>query len=194
MKLPELTRGVECGVRKRLRHLFNQSDAQSQQSGKSWYKSANKICLKFAMKYDYAPEVVANVLSALSPRNKWERNIIDCENVLKAVRLGMPPEQAKVCTFNTNKFKAFDFARSGSSIKTTSPKTFAFVRNIAELDDTKVTIDVWHLRACFGETIETGLTPKKYKRLEAITIQEAKKVGLKGYEFQAIVWEVIRNL
>ena len=194
MKLPELTKSTETSVRKRLRHLFNQSDEQSQKSGRDWYKSANKICLNFAIKYDYAPEVVANVLSSLSPRNKWERNIIDCENVLKAVRLGIGPEQVKVCTFNTNKFKAFAFANGGSSIKTTSPKTFAFVRNIAELDDTKVTIDVWHLRACFGETIETGLTPKKYKRLEAITIQEAKKLGLKGYEFQAIVWEVIRNL
>jgi hypothetical protein len=61
------------------------------------------------------------------------------------------------------------------------------------LDDTKVTIDLWHLRACFGETIETGLTLKRYRELERITIQEAKKVGLKGYEFQAIVWEALRN-
>ena len=93
-------------------------------------------------------------------------------------------EAVKVCTFHGNKFKAFAIARGELSILATSTKTFAFVRNIGALDETKVTIDLWHLRACFGATIETGLTLKRYRELERITIEEAKKVGLKGYEFR----------
>jgi hypothetical protein len=112
---------------------------------------------------------------------------------LKAVRWGVPAEHIKVCTFHANKFKAFAIARGELTISETSPKTFAFVRNIGALDETKVTIDLWHLRACFGETVEGGLTLKRYRELERLTIDEAKKVGLKGYEFQAIVWEALRN-
>lgn len=193
MIFPELTPQVEKSVRKRLRSLFNEASNEQIVSGRNWYKKAHDICLDFAIRFDTTTETVANVISALSPRNKWERNIEDCRNVLQAVTLGQSPEDVKVCTFNNNKYKAFEIARHNGRIKKQAPKTFAFVRNISALDATRVTIDVWHLRACFGETIDAGLTPKRYQRLEEITLAEARKVGLKGYEYQAIIWEVIRN-
>ena len=193
MKLTALTKYQRSKVRVNLRDIFNSATEADIVGGVKWYKSAHDICLKYATKYDTTTERVAQIMSALSPNNKWERNIIDTESVLKAVKAGATAEQVKVCTFHANKFKAFAIARGELSIAATSPKTFAFVRNIGALDDTKVTIDLWHLRACFGETIETGLTLKRYRELERITIDEAKKVGLKGYEFQAIVWEALRN-
>ena len=193
MKMPEITKYTESQIRKRLRQLFNEATSDELESGLNWYKEANQICKDYALTFKQSPEVVANVLSALSPRNKWLRNVGDTFRVLDAVNRNVRPELISVCTFNTNKFKAFDIAKNGVTIKKTSPKTHAFVRNIAELDENFVTIDVWHLRACFGETIDTGLTPKKYEQLQAITISEAQKIGLKGYQFQAVVWEVIRN-
>lgn len=193
MKMTALTKYQRSKVRVNLRDIFNSATEADIVGGVKWYKSAHDICLKYATKYDTTTERVAQIMSALSPNNKWERNIIDTESVLKAVKAGATAEQVKVCTFHANKFKAFAIARGELSIAATSPKTFAFVRNIGALDDTKVTIDLWHLRACFGETIETGLTLKRYRELERITIEEAKKVGLKGYEFQAIVWEALRN-
>jgi hypothetical protein len=192
MTLQALTPSIERSVRKRLRTLFNEATTEQLKSGSAWYKKAHDICLDYAKEFGTTTEVVANVISALSPRNKWERNIEDCYSVMKAVKLGYKPEDIKVCTFNANKYKAFDIARNGARISKSAPKTYSFVRNISALDVHRVTIDVWHLRACFGKTVEGGLTPKRYKRLEDITIQEAKKFGLRGYEFQAIIWEVIR--
>ena len=193
MKLKALTKYQRAKVRANLREIFNSATDADVVNGAKWYKSAHDICLRYAAQYDTTTERVAQILSALSPNNKWERNIIDTESVLKAVRWGVPAEHIKVCTFHANKFKAFAIARGELTISATSPKTFAFVRNIGALDETKVTIDLWHLRACFGATIETGLTLKRYRELERLTIDEAKKVGLKGYEFQAIVWEALRN-
>jgi hypothetical protein len=193
MKMTALTKYQRAKVRVNLRDLFNGATEVDIIRGANWYKSAHDICLRYALRYDTTTERVAQIMSALSPNNKWERNIIDTECVLKAVAGGMTAEQVKVCTFHANKFKAFAIARGELNITATSPKTFAFVRNIGALDSTKVTIDLWHLRACFGATIETGLTLKRYRELERITIQEAKKVGLKGYEYQAIVWEALRN-
>ena len=67
------------------------------------------------------------------------------------------------------------------------------MNNIARLDGNFVTVDLWHLRACFNTTIKTGLTPKNYDTIQQITIEEATKVGLSGYEYQAIIWETLRN-
>ena len=191
-KLKNITPYMAKKIRENLRMYFDLASQDQIESGKHWYYNAHDICTELAGS-KYTPEQVAGVISALSPRNKWERNIIDAGTVLRAVNDGLLPEYVKVCTFNTNKFKAFEIAKGNRTITDVSRKTYAFIRNIAVLDPDRVTVDVWHLRACFGKTIDTGLTPKRYDIIEAITLDEAKKVGLKGFEYQAIIWEVVRD-
>ena len=193
MKLKQITQYQKSKIKKNLLDVYARRSEQDMQDGLAWYKSANTICLDLSNEFKHSPLVVAQVLSALSPRNKWERNIYDTRQVLKAVRDKKEPEDIKVCTFNNNKQKAFDIALGKRGIDKASPKTYSFVKNISELDDTKVTIDVWHLRACFGKTIEAGLTPLRYKQIEKVTLKCAEMVGVRGYEFQAIIWGVIRN-
>jgi len=191
-KLKDITPYMAKKIRENLRMYFDLASQDQIESGKQWYYNASDICNELAGDH-FTAEQVAGVISALSPRNKWERNIIDAETVLNAVREGLLPEYVKVCTFNTNKFKAFEIAKGNRTITDVSRKTYAFIRNIARLDPARVTVDVWHLRACFGKTIDTGLTPKRYDMIEAITLDEAKRVGLKGFEYQAIIWEVVRD-
>jgi len=193
MKIKSLSPYHKRKIKKNLLEMYETRTDQHTEEGMKWYKTANQICIDMGKQLDYDPAVVAQVISALSPRNKWERNIIDTRTVLKAVNEGMNPEDVKVCTFNTNKNKAFEIARGERGIDQASPKTYSFVKNIAELDDTKVTIDVWHLRACFGKTIDSGLTPLRYRQLEKLTLKCAEMVGIRGYEFQAIVWGIVRN-
>jgi hypothetical protein len=159
-----------------------------------WYSQANKLVDDLSLEFEMCtPEQIAGIISALSPRNKWERNIYDTTQVLRAVEKGKGPEDIKVCTFNTNKHKAFEIARGNLNIDHSSRKTYSFVKNIANLDSDYVTIDVWHLRAMFGKTVESGLTPSRYDELAKITIEEASEVGLLGYQYQAIIWECIRE-
>ena len=191
-KLKNITPYMANKIRENLRTYFDLATTEQIESGRNWYRNAQTIC-KTLSGDDYTPEQVAGVISALSPRNKWERNIEDAETVLSAVIDGLLPEHVKVCTFNTNKFKAFEIAKGDRTIDITSRKTYAFIRNIAHLDPNRVTVDVWHLRACFGKTIDTGLTPKRYDIIEQITLEEAHKVGLEGFEYQAIIWEVVRD-
>jgi len=193
MKLGSVTPYYKRKVRSNLLGLYGQATSENIDNGLRWYKTANVICNELAMEFDTTTERVAQVLSALSPRNKWERNIIDTRAVLEAVRDGIDPSEVKVCTFNSNKMKAFAIAKGELDIQQESPKTYSFVRNISALDENKVTIDVWHLRACFGKTITSGLTPLRYEELERLTIKLAERLGLRGYEFQAIVWDTIRQ-
>jgi hypothetical protein len=191
-KIKDITPYMAKKIRENLRMYFDLATQDQIESGKQWYYRAHEICKRLAGD-KFTPEQAAGVISALSPRNKWERNIIDAETVLNAVYYGDGPEDVKVCTFNTNKYKAFEIAKGNRTITDVSRKTYAFIRNIAGLDPDRVTVDVWHLRACFGSTIDTGLTPKRYDIIEAITLDEAKRVGLKGFEYQAIIWEVVRD-
>lgn len=193
MKIKSLSPYHKRKIKKNLLEMYEKRTDQHTQEGMQWYKTANQICIDMGKQLDYDPAVVAQVISALSPRNKWERNIIDTRTVLEAVNKGMNPEDVKVSTFHSNKNKAFEIARGERGIDQASPKTYSFVKNIAELDASKVTIDVWHLRACFGKTIDSGLTPLRYKQLEKLTLKCAEMVGVRGYEFQAIVWGIVRN-
>ncbi len=183
-------------ISENLEYFFNKVSEDDYNEGLVWYQTANDIVQNLSKKYNFQPIIVANVLSALSPRNKWERNIFDTEQVLKAVNEGKDHDSVKVCTFNNNKIKAFELAqgnREGIEYSN-SPKTHSFVRNIAELNENFVTVDVWHTRAAFDKMIvPTSLSASNYDDIRDITIKNAKKHNIKPFEYQAIVWCSIRN-
>jgi len=183
-------------VSKNLDFFFNLATNKEIKEGKEWYKVANKFCVDAATKYNTEPLVVASIVSALSPRNKWENNLKDAIKVLEAVKDGKQPEQIKVSTFHKNKFKAFNIAKGLQEITEDSRKTFNFVRNIAHLDPQALTIDIWHLRACLRQFKSIGsasIGRLAYEQIKSLTIKKANKLGLKGYELQAIIWLSIQN-
>ncbi len=177
-----------------LMYFYNLASESDFNNGVTWYKEAHIFCVNLANEYNTTFEIVANVLSALSPRNKWEQNKKDTIKVFKAINKGQNENDIKVCTFSKNKRKAFKIAKKELLITENSPKTYSFVQNIAFLNDNFVTIDVWHYRASFNKMrIKKALTKLEYYQLEKLTINLAEKIGLKGYEFQAIIWCAIRN-
>ena len=174
-----------------LDYFFNLATPEQIEQGKRWYKDANEFCQDVAKEYGTEPLIVASVISALSPRNRWKRNLIDAKNVFKAIKEGKTANDIKVCTFNKNKFKAFELAKGNIFITEDSLKTYNFVRNIAHLDPTALTIDIWHFRACLKQFIGIGnqkIGKVFYSQVKALTIRKANKLGLKGYEYQAILW------
>ena len=183
-------------VSKNLDYFLNLATNQDIKSGKEWYKVANKFCKDNATKYNTSPLVVASIVSALSPRNKWNNNLKDAIKVLQAVQDGKQPEEIKVSTFHKNKFKAFNIAKGLQEITEDSRKTYNFVRNIAHLDPQALTIDIWHIRACLKQFKSIGsasIGKTAYEQIKSLTINKANKLGLKGYELQAIIWLSIQN-
>jgi hypothetical protein len=183
-------------VRKNLEYFYSEAlqDQELYEDGQAWYLRANIWCERIAVKYGISAYKVASVLSALSPRNKWQRNKHDAEQVIKTWRNGGKPEDINVCTFTSNKEKAFGILNNVQEIEPKSLKTRAFLLNIAYLDQEAITVDVWHLRACFDRMIvPKSLTPKIYDQIQSITLKIAKEKGIRGYEFQAIVWGAVRG-
>lgn len=180
-----------------LDQLFDQATAQDIKNGLNWYKEANNICKDIAIKYNTTTMTAAGVISALSPRNKWDQNIKDTYTVFEAVKNNLGPEDVKVCTFNKNKFKAFAIAKNEIFITDKSLKTFNFVNNIANLDSNYLTVDIWHLRACLGKKIKidsASIGRIAYKQIKALTIKKAQNLGLKGFELQAVLWVLMQRI
>ncbi len=173
-------------------------DFDSFREGILWYKEAQAFCKQLNEKYDINLYVCAAVLSCLSPNNKWHRNKIDAEGVILAFINGFGPDNIKVSTYNRNKLKAFRIL-NGELITESSPKTHAFAMNVGRLSPEHITIDKWHIRACLCGVEEgkvdcsESITIKQYRRVEQITSKVAQKLGLKGYEFQAMIWVEIKK-
>lgn len=181
-------------IRMNLQHFYDQAGAHDIANGVDWYPQFQRWCCEVANKYMTNNEVVANVFSALSPRNRLHTNMQDTITVFDAVGIGISADDVRVSTYHSNKRKAFDIATGKRTILPKSLKTYAFVQNIAYLNSDYVTIDVWHMRACFDRMIvPKSLTPIIYEQIQELTIKQANKNGLTGYEFQAIIWESIRK-
>jgi len=184
--------------RSNLRTWYNRATKDEIKQGLVWYKDAMDFAKQLSTDYGVRGEVAAGVISALSPNNRWERNKYDAVQVLMAVRDNVPMDDVKVCTYDANKAKAFAIAKGDRKILTSSPKTYAFARNVGENDSDFVTIDKWHLRACQtsskkSKTCRESVTPKQYRIIQEETVKVAKEMGVKAYQFQAIVWVTIRN-
>ena len=194
--MKKLTEKQLIKVSNNLNYWFNKATTEDIKNGLKWYPIANDICKDIATKFNTTSLKAAQVISALSPRNKWEQNIKDSYKVFEAVKFGIHPTDIKVCTFHTNKFKAFNIVSNELSITDKSLKTFNFVHNIAHLSSDHLTIDIWHLRACFSRMMQidkASIGRIAYGQIKALTIKKAHKLGLKGYELQAIIWNSIRN-
>ena len=81
------------------------------QLGVDWYPSALDIANRIAVKYGVSAEIAAGVIAALSPNNRWERNIVDAEAIIKCWAAGGTRTDmlnVKVCTYGKMKAKAVD--------------------------------------------------------------------------------------
>jgi len=103
---------------------FTLATSQEVQLGCDWYPSALKIATRIADKYGLRVETVAGVIAALSPSNRWERNIFDAEALIKVWRAGATRDEVldpdapiiKVCTYLGQKTKAWDILTTSDPV------------------------------------------------------------------------------
>jgi len=189
--MKKLTSAACRNISSNLDYFFNIATKSEIKQGLQWYKEANNEANEISKKYNLDIYKVSQVISALSPRNKWKQNIKDANKLCEAYCLGLHPTDIKVCTFHTNKFKAFNILANNTEITNKSLKTFNFVNNIAYLSKEHLTIDIWHLRACFFNDIKinsASIGKLAYEQIKVLTIDKANKLGLQGFELQAIIW------
>ena len=171
--------------------------------GLTWYINANTDCMKIANTLELPLHIVIGVVSALSPNNKWERNIINAEDLCKAFINGQDMDSIKVSTYHKMKQKAWHILETMPSYDETitilnGKKIVSFFRNISG-DETDITID-GHARNIYYNdrqgltTPNTNIKKNEYLDIQKAYLRASKKLGVKAYELQAITWVAWRRI
>ena len=183
--------------------IYKLANASEIKHGLTWYVNANTDCMRIANTLELPLHIVIGVVSALSPNNKWERNIVNAEDLCNAFINGQDMDSIKVSTYHKMKQKAWHILETMPSYEETitilnGKKIVSFFRNISG-DETDITID-GHARNIYYNDRQGLTTPNtNIRKLEYLDIQKAylrasKKLGVKAYELQAITWVAWRRI
>lgn len=185
-------------IRYNITKTLNRATPEQIQSGLKWYARARAHALEIAEETGTKLSTTAEVISILSPFNRWSANL-EQANALIFAHTYAPDEEALAhavskipfTTFEANVTKALARLYGAKVLTPQSPKTYNFAQNIrGNLEP--VTIDRWILRAI--KYPATSLTPKEYQEIEEVFQEYARtRTDYKPAQLQAILWETVRT-
>ena len=191
---------------KNIKAIHQLATLTERQDGMMWYPNAYQIASRLADRYGITTAQAIGVIAALSPRNRWERNVQDADSLIVAFQAG-GPEQAqltKVCTFGANKAKAIKILSIPEGYQGMSevleilsgPKLREFASCIAGQPD--VCIDGHAF--CIWAANRTGLKDvpaigvKLRREIKADYTTAADELGITPSACQAITWCAWRRI
>jgi hypothetical protein len=182
-------------------NIYRMATPEEKKHGIVWYATALATCMRIAQDTDTPLHIVVGVCAALSPNNKWERNIDNTKDLIVAYLNGDHIESIKVSTYNAMKRKAWSILdampdHNGVIEILNGQKIVSFYRNI--MGDDTCTVD-GHARNIYYNQREgltsdkTNIGKKEYIEIQKAYVEAGKKVqfngrALKAFEMQAITW------
>ena len=192
--------------------VFDLASAGEVTEGLDWYDRAHRIAERLSSIYNVDIALAAGVIAALSPNNRWERNVVDAENIIRAYIAGTNDDvmNVKVCTYGKMKAKAIKILEAGNftdaeDIATilNGQKITAFFWCIVGSED-HVCIDGHAYSIWFGDRLTMKEVPNIGKRLwsnierdyllATDLINKRDKSDLTPFQVQAITWCAWRRL
>lgn len=169
---------------------FRASDDQVIE-GLEWYDVAGGIADDIAAQNGISREHAAAVISHLSPRTDWNRNVRGAYGLASG-------GETEGCV-GSNIARAAVALASDTPLDTFGPdahKTRRFARNILG-DREGVTVDIWAARAAWMEVYPKADKPLDwvgvYRACELAYRTVAAEIGIAPAELQAVVWVTIKN-
>lgn len=183
--------------------IYSMATPEEIAGGSVWYIEAQKQCQLIAKRLSLPLATVAGVVAALSPNNKWERNIINAEELCEAYLAGDAVESVKVSTYHAMKDKAWAILSEGPSDRDTiiaqlkGQKIVAFFRCI--MGENTCCVDghahnIWRDERNPLSGDKSYIGAKLYRTIAADYAKAGAKLGKKAYEIQAITWVVWRRI
>lgn len=182
--------------------FFSASQAELEE-GRQWYATANLAARNIATRYNMKTDKVAAVIAALSPNNRWHRNVRDAEALIRVHVISGEYDTIKVSTYSKNKEKAIRILNDEQPIDVLGgEKVRAFYACISGGD--AVCVDGHAFAIWSGQRIPTTKTPKisaklynqisgDYRKATAV-INEVTGSCYTPSQIQAITWVTWRNL
>jgi hypothetical protein len=180
---------------------YRAADSVQVNEGLLWYDDAQKAAHDIALKYDIAVYLVVAVIAALSPNNKWSRNVINADALIGAFLRGDGIDAVKVSTYHAMKKKAWDILAARPDYETAKTmlkgqKITSFFCDI--MGEFNVTIDGHARNIAYDEKVgltddRTNIGVREYRALQAAYEEAARRLRLMPYQLQAITWRVWRD-
>lgn len=181
--------------------VYRDADAVQYNEGLAWYPDAQKAAHDIAALHGIAVYLVVAVIAALSPNNKWSRNVTNAATLIDAFLRGDGIDSVKVSTYHAMKRKAWDILAArpdydGAKAMLKGQKITSFFMDI--MGEFNVTIDGHARNIAYGERVgltddRTNIGVREYRALQAAYEEAARRVGLMPYQLQAITWRVWRD-
>jgi len=173
----------------RIVRTYDRATDEDRANGAAWYGDGESIIETLSAESGYSREHVAAVVSHLSPRTTWSRNVYGATML---VTTGTAP----TC-IGSNVERARRALDSDAPLDTFGgPKTRRFARNLLG-DRSVVTVDVWAARIAFGSTVDNPEAVLSragvYDAVEHAYILAGRRLGVDPVTVQATTWVVIRN-
>lgn len=184
--------------------VFFQASVAEVLEGLQWYTRASDAAQVIAENYlDGRYNAAAGIIAALSPNNRWERNVKDAEKLAKVFASGGDLDEVKVSSYGANKVKAISILSGNDPLDVLGGhKVRAFYRCI--IGEDAVCVDGHAYSIWLGERVATSSTPKISDKLynqiaEDYRIAAKQISNIKGEfytpaQIQAITWVTWRNL
>ena len=187
--------------------IYKLATPEEKRDGIGWYANAYSDCNRIALDLSVPVHIVTGVVAALSPNNKWDRNVVNARELIQAFVNGDDMDSVKVSTYHTMKKKAWSILEDmpdheGVVVLLNGQKIVSFYRNI--MGDDTCTVDGHAKNIYYGERHgltddRTNVGKKEYKTISDAYVKAGKRVrvngrSLKAFEIQAITWVVWRRI
>ena len=205
---PGYSMGVNQGTHpmtaKNILAVYNLATKAELHEGRCWYSDAKILATALADQYGVSVRTAVGVIAALSPRNKWRRNLLDAEALLKVAQVDLKAAaEVKVCTFGANRAKALAIIAADcesdealfSILK--GAKLVEFAKCILGYSD-EVCIDGHAYSIWLGDRVALknvpNITKKMREQIKADYCRAAELLNAPAYEVQAVTWCAWRRL
>jgi hypothetical protein len=187
--------------------VYRQATPDEKRDGVVWYAEALASCMNISNDTSVPLHIVVGVCAALSPNNKWDRNVQNARDLIVAFINGDYIDSVKVSTYHAMKRKAWGILEAmpdhdGVIALLNGQKIVSFYRNIVG-DDT-CTIDGHARNIYYGERVgltndKSNVGKREYAEIQSAYVKAGKKVrlngrSLKAFEMQAITWVAWRRI
>tara|TARA_R110000744_G_scaffold23133_6_gene58796 strand:+ start:442 stop:1047 length:606 start_codon:yes stop_codon:yes gene_type:complete len=184
--------------------IWNLATPQEKVDGACWYLDAARDAEMIAINNDVPFVTVVGVIAALSPNNKWTRNVTNAATLVEAFMNGDDIESFKVSCYSAMKRKAWSIMvdmiddKDAMLVRLNGRKICNFARCIWG-DATSVCVDGHARNIAYAERIgltdsRTNIGVREYRDLTAAYNDAAEIAGVPGYVMQAVTWTVWRRV
>lgn len=186
-----------------IRNVYSLAAADEIKNGLQWYESAHAHACELSSLYSIPLKATSEIIAALSPNSRWERNVADAYSLCAVLSSGGPLESIRIKTYSANRSKAgaiFSAAVAGLPYAgiLSGPKVTRFARTIeTPWESHGITVDVHAFSVAAGKRFTSKnvtIGAVNYRTCERAYLTVGAELGIAGHQVQAITWTVWKRL